>query len=237
MKDFEAKGCAEQERLCSSCKQPCKGHNGRCGKQCAAPVSTPEAEIPLENLAGVESEQPVMESCSKADETVPNDRGDVSSTLMKELINQMTTLNRNMEFLVRTNIDIQNRLETTSRPEVPVAATARTPEHQVESQWPLKLVQSARQGEFINLIDFLQCPGYSASQTELEPIVTDTGELRFKPKKAQKLIKNFGIWLQAWNAYEQVVVGNRPELFMKFAVYRQFIQDSDKKYMWSAVMA
>ena len=134
-----------------------------------------------------------------------------------------------MEFLVRTNIDIQNRLETASRPEVPVAATsARTPEHQVESQWPLKLVQSARQGKFINLIDFLQYPGYSASQTELEPIVTDTGELRFKPKKAQKLIENFGIWLQAWNAYEQVVVGNRAELFMKFTVYRLFIQDSDK---------
>ena len=193
MKDAEAKGCAEQLRLCSSCKQPCKGHNGRCGKQCAAPtkvsVSTPEAEIPLENLAGVESEQPVMESCSKANETVPNDHGDVNSTLMKELINQMTTLNRNMEFLVRTNIDIQNRLETTSRPEVPVAATARTPEHQVESQWPLKLVQSARQGEFINLIDFLQCPGYSASQTELEPIVTDTGELRFTPKKHKSLLK------------------------------------------------
>ena len=29
------------------------------------------------------------------------------------------------------------------------------------------------------------------------------------------------------NAYEQIVVGNRPELFMKSAVYRQFIKNSD----------
>ena len=107
-------------------------------------VSTPEAEILFQNLSGVEIEQPVMESCSTANETVPNDRGDVSSTLIRELINQMTTLNRNMEFLVHTNrpIDIQNRLETTSTTDI--AATARTPEHQVESQWPSKLVQSAR---------------------------------------------------------------------------------------------
>ena len=131
------------ERVCSSCKQPCKGHNGRCGKQCAAPnkvsVSTPDTEIPLENFSVVETEQPVKEPCSTTNETAPTDCGDVNSTLMKELINQMTTLNRNMEFLVLTNIDIQNRLETTYTTEVPIAATARTPEHQVESQWPLKL--------------------------------------------------------------------------------------------------
>ena len=44
----------------------------------------------------------------------------------------------------------------------------------MESQWPSKLVQSARQDEFVNLIEFWQCPGYSASQTELEPRITDT---------------------------------------------------------------
>ena len=118
------------ERVCSSCKQPCKGHNGRCGKQCAASnkvsVSTPDTEIPLENFSVVETEQPVKEPCSTTNETAPTDCGDVNSTLMKELINQMTTLNRNMEFLVLTNIDIQNRLETTYTTEVPIAATVRT---------------------------------------------------------------------------------------------------------------
>ena len=42
-------------------------------------------------------------------------------------------------------------------------------------------------GKFVNLIDFLQCLGFSVSQTELEPIVTDTGELRFKPKTHKSL--------------------------------------------------
>lgn len=53
------------------------------------------------------------------------------------------------------------------------------------------------------------------------------------PRKRQ--IDSFDTWLQAWNAYEKVVMAAKLSRYTEFASYREQIQFANRKFRWSSV--
>ena len=107
-------------------------------------------------------------------------------------------------------------------------ATAGVPQSQLER---------ARQGNFVNLSDFL----YNLTAFNVtDEFVSEfcDGKISFKPKSSKtKSIDNFDRWLQAWTRYETIIVAADPSLFIPVMRYRSFIHDCSMRYLWSAVWA
>ena len=102
-------------------------------------------------------------------------------------------------------------------------ATNRLPNGAVISN---KTRNAAVSGEFVNLSEFL--PSIE-SHTDYETTVCPVqGSLQVKPKRNKKQISNFLSWLEAWNAYEDLVLDHHPKYYKQFHSYRGFIQKCDR---------
>jgi hypothetical protein len=102
-----------------------------------------------------------------------------------------------------------------------------------------KVVESAKRGEYIVLGDFLPAPEtqLSTNYQELEASVAINGTLELKPKRNRKVVDSFYTWLTAFNNFEELLVDHKPDIYASMVAYRRFIQQCDKKYLWSAVQA
>lgn len=101
-----------------------------------------------------------------------------------------------------------------------------------------KVHSAAVNGEFVDLAEFLPndspMAGWSADAVGAH---IEGNNIKLQAKKPRRGIHDFPGWLQAWNAYEMVLVENRPDIYRKLVCYRQFIQSCDQKYYWQAVSA
>jgi hypothetical protein len=96
-----------------------------------------------------------------------------------------------------------------------------------------KTMDSARAGEFINLIEFVP----NSEPTGLLESVYDerSGQIVFKNKTVRRTIDGFLAWSQAWAGYESVLVAGNADLYLHMTKYRMFIQKCDSSYIWGAV--
>lgn len=111
-------------------------------------------------------------------------------------------------------------------------ATNRLPNGAVISN---KTKNAAISGEFVNLSEFLpSTESHTDYETTIDPL---QGSLQVKPKRCKKLISSFLTWLEAWNAFEELILQYHPSVYKQCHDYRSFIQKCDKKYHWYAVSA
>ena len=197
----------DKVRYCSNCKQPCKGHDGPTGRNCKYKIT----------------------------EHIPTTTGEDFQPLMNCLIDQMRKISLGLDAIQVTQEKMLEKLDKLNVP----ARTVRPAMQQEDSvlaglNIPERAIQSARMGEFCLLQDFNPTLDPKTSN-ELETVANSDGTIELRPRKPQKSIDNFYLWLRCWNNYEYVVVSCHPEVYKKLTHYRQFIQDCDRKFNWAAV--
>jgi hypothetical protein len=97
---------------------------------------------------------------------------------------------------------------------------------------PDKCVAAAVRGEYVDLTEFL--PTANAWDGSGNSLMVEDGRITVAPKKKQA-ISNFDQWLQAFTAYEYVLVGSNPSKFAECSAYRQIIQRANKQFLWPAL--
>jgi len=96
-----------------------------------------------------------------------------------------------------------------------------------------KVAQSAKAGEFADLLNFI--PNNEPSNV-METVFDDTtSQVVFRQKTNKKHIDSFLTWSQAWAGYEELLIESAPQLYLKCAGYRLFIQKHNALYTWTAV--
>lgn len=123
------------------------------------------------------------------------------------------------------NITVDNHAymgNETSNRQIPLFTGARV---------PMKVLDTAKAGEFVNLVEFLPCLETSG---ELTPTI-ENNQIVVKPKRLRRSIDSFSSWCQAWTGYESLLVSQSPDLYVPMAQYRLYIQELDIKYKWPAV--
>ena len=102
-----------------------------------------------------------------------------------------------------------------------------------------KAIDSAIEGEYIELSDFLAPIGASNNVTnsDLEAIFdNDNNSISYRPRSIKRKIYNHDTWSQAWVAYEKLMVATfGSNVHEVLADYRASILEMSKKYLWSAV--
>ena len=96
-------------------------------------------------------------------------------------------------------------------------------------QLPSKIISNARSGAYVNFGDV---------RLALDPVshmAEPCPELPQSNKKNTKPISNFYTWLRVWNTYEQLIMASHSHKYWHLTAYRKFIQDCDRKYLWSDV--
>jgi hypothetical protein len=97
----------------------------------------------------------------------------------------------------------------------------------------VKVLKSARNGEFVNLTDF----ALILEPTNVTEATVIEGELVFKSKRQIKTLDSFLMWSLAWRGYEEYLMECNPSLYKQLVAYRVFIQTTAAKYHWQAVYA
>ena len=86
------------------------------------------------------------------------------------------------------------------------------------------IMASISAGEFINFGEILYILDAETAQNNEKPA----------DRKSIK-VNNFYSWLRCWNVYEETIMNVHSHIYSHLASYRQFIQDCDGKYTWTAV--
>jgi len=225
----------KRQSKCSKCGRYTNDHPGPAGKKCQLSRHGSDDEDSLLQFSGYRDSQPLKGA---------------QDTVLHELADQMGQLNLQLKSvkdeLQVVKTDVQDVRDSKAGGSTPVprapdysmlssgAAAGTTETHTClpsGAKVSTKVIQQARNGEYINLADFAPC---------LEPsLVTETsivdGELVFKPKRNIKSMDSFLLWSMAWRSYEELLVGYDPTLYTKFCAYRIFIQTSAARYWWPAV--
>ncbi len=102
-----------------------------------------------------------------------------------------------------------------------------------------KAIDSAIEGEYVELSDFLAPIGASNNVTnsDLEAVFdNDNNSISYRPRTSKRKIYNHDTWSQAWVAYEKLMVATFGSgVHEVLADYRASILEMSKKYLWSAV--
>ena len=230
------------ERYCTVCKQPAKGHVGPMGTNC-------KNETDIELLGATAAEENVSKFVKDSRDGEIN-----TNIIMRNLLEQMTQMNTNLERLAigqdRLLSQLNHPSNTVGSPNVAISPNISTspnvspvdPSHPpranianislASTSRPDKHVSQAENGEFVNLSDFL--PGVDYISGEMEPVF-ENGSFIFRPKRTKTRIDNFATWSKAWNGYERVIMAKHPNTYSKLVDYREMIQNSNAKYQWHAV--
>ena len=227
----EASGTGAKPKCCTQCKQPVKGHEGPTGRACKY-----REDATYEDHDESGTEEPSIDQ----------------SNILKQLVSQMAALNVNLDAMrigqsaLLHTVQAMNTDNAQPPNNPPVAhhdnhpaspALVETKQIALEFGGNIteKSSKSAINGEFANLSDFL--PAITQSVTEMETMVSTGGSICVRPRRPQRAIDSFHMWLTSWSNYESLILSNRPTLYSKFAHYRSFIQSCDSKYVWHAVYA
>lgn len=213
---------SESKRCCSTCKQPCKGHEGPTGKTC--------------------KNKPTEDSSSN-DSTEATGQSSQITTLLGQLVSQMKDMTVSIGAMQQSQVELARILTNSNPPaQEPTAQREATPPAvQLPTivagmNIPEKAIRSAQAGEFVQLSDFVPSIHPKLGQ-ELETVASANGTVEFRYKRPTKNIDGLLSWLQCWNIYEQVVITANPGTYIHLCSYRQFIQECDRKFTWNAVYA
>ena len=102
---------------------------------------------------------------------------------------------------------------------------------------PARVIDSAIQGEWIDLSEFVPQLGVNVNtvNTELEPVL-EGNTVSYRPKKSKRQITNYDSWYIAWCNYEKLMISvHGVALHEIMCDYRTFIMEANKKYLWSSV--
>ena len=99
-----------------------------------------------------------------------------------------------------------------------------------------KTVESAVNGEFVNLEEFL-CVN-NADVDELRSVIDEMGNLQVKSVKSRKGISSVLKWLEAWVNYEMIMCKKYGyPIYYEMARYRAFIINISQKFKFSHVFS
>jgi hypothetical protein len=222
----------KRQSKCSKCGRFTNDHPGPAGKKCQLSRHVSDEEDSLLEYAGL---GPPRASKDSVLHELADQLGQMSIQL-KSVQDDMKHVKADVDDVRASNAG--GSLPGPRTPTYSMPAMGGIPPH-VETHTCLssgakvssKVLQQARNGEYINLADFAPC---------LEPsLVTETsiidGELVFKPKRTIKSMDSFLLWSVAWRTYEEYLVDYDPSLYKNFCAYRIFIQTSAARYWWPAV--
>ena len=221
----------KRNKKCSTCRRPARDHPGPCGRKCSNfPLETDEEES-VKDYPGLKKHT-----------------RDDTDTVLRELADQMGQLTVSMQHMQEDLGDVKQELHEVrnKKPDTETRTRASdcqsgggAPSHTTEANQCLpsgakvsqRVVNQAKNGEFINLGDFAPC---------LEPsLTTETsiveGELVFKPKRTIKSMDSFLLWSLAWRSYEELLVQYNPSLYPGLCAYRIFVQTCAAKHWWPSV--
>ena len=217
----------KRNNWCTNCGRPTSNHPGPAGKKCS--------NFPVEE----HEESPRSLSTDK-----PDNKDDV----LHELADQMGRITIHLQSLQDDMGDMKRDLKEVRQESKASLPGSKASDYMAAGPAPAgtldvhqclpsgakvasKVIQQAKNGEYVNLADFAPC---------LEPsLVTETsivdGVLVFKPKKNIKSMDSFLLWSMAWRTYEELLVGHNPDLYTGFCAYRVFIQTCATKHLWPSV--
>ncbi len=100
-----------------------------------------------------------------------------------------------------------------------------------------KTAKAALVGEFVNLDEFLANISILSDKVhDVQSYMDTTGAIVYKPKLAKRRVTCFLTWLEAFTAYQQLMVAiHGYDLYMSMANYIMKILDYERKYQWNAV--
>ena len=250
-------------RNCSKCGRPVKGHPGQCGDKCQ--VDSDEEISREDEKAAMATGGEDVHVYEETDKHVPPSENHTINELSFQVSNLTVEVkalakqnNDILQFLMKTSLvgdptqppvlgdpsDDRTRRPRLSMPTLsgvsaipgPTLAqsSSQSRTHYLEggAKIPETTYRNAVSGEYINLVDFLPY----TEHRDLEANIIN-GELQFRPKKSKRSLDNFDLWLQAWSEYEALLVSARPHIYANLSSYRRFIQASDRKYNWHAVLS
>ena len=221
-------------RRCSNCGRTVNGHVGQCGDKCTMPklLDISFHENAEEGLLDHEADKQDQAASARHIDVNPQ-------AMMSELSKQVLDLTLCVKHLTVEvgKIDVQpsrqdpDNLQRHTTPDRNPAISSASCRYLSNGEKVSEATYNkAVSGEFINLVELLSYD----DQNEYETSVID-GTLQIKPKKSKKALDSFLSWLQAWNNFELLLMSVKPHLYIKLLAYRNFIQNADKKYQWSAI--
>ena len=100
-----------------------------------------------------------------------------------------------------------------------------------------KTIKSALSGEFVHLDEFLHNYSFASDNFgEMQSYVDPSGNLVCRSKRQKRRINNFNTWLEAWSAYEKLMIMfHGLDLYSVLADYKMLIMQFDRKYLWTSV--
>lgn len=219
---------------CPGCKTPKSSHQfGTPGKNCTGPSDGTEIqESPTSDEPSTSVLLEAIRNLSSQMETLQTQHNDLKKQVQSPPPQPPPVL---VEQASKTNQ--QPSQQTTIAPvsPAPAANTATVLTTSVSE----KLLQAAAKGEYIDFSDLLSTLSPFANlpnNGSIFPPQSDINCVTYVikgPRKRQ--IDSFDTWLQAWNAYEKVVMAAQPSRYTELASYREQIQFANRKFRWSSV--
>ena len=212
---------------CPGCKTPKSNHHfGTPGKNCTGP--------------------------SDGTEIQESETSDEPSTSV--LLDAIRNLSSQMEHLQMQHNDLKKQVQSPQHPPVLADQASKSSQHPTpltqiatpaantttanNTSLSEKLAQAAAKGEYIDFSDLLSTlsPFANLPNNGNIPAQSDINCVAYvikAPRKRQ--IDSFDTWLQAWNAYEKLVMAAQPSRYTELASYREQIQFANRKFRWPSV--